>query len=126
MAKILVAEDEKDIRELVGFTLQLAGHNLVFATNGREAVLLAESERPDLLLMDYRMPYLNGDEAATIIHQNPELAHLPVIYLTAKEQDPSIAGQVAKGAHFIPKPFSIDQLNRKVNEVIAIAMNQSQ
>lgn len=60
MSKILIAEDERDIRELVGFTLQLSGHTLVFATNGEEAIRLAASEFPDLIIMDFRMPVMNG------------------------------------------------------------------
>ena len=118
MAKILIAEDERDIRELVGFTLQLSGHQLVYATNGEEAIRQAGAENPDLILMDYRMPVMNGDEAAKKIHNDPKLSTIPVIFLTAKEQDPTIAGQIAHGAHFIAKPFSIDQLNRKVMEVL--------
>jgi two-component system alkaline phosphatase synthesis response regulator PhoP len=63
MAKILIAEDEPDIRELVAFTLRFAGYEVVSASNGEEAIQLAKDELPDLILMDVRMPRMTGYEA---------------------------------------------------------------
>lgn len=120
MAKILVADDERDIRELIGFTLQLAGHSIVYAVNGEEAVRLARLEKPDLLLLDYRMPVMPGSEAAERLRADPETALIPVIFLTAREQDSSIAGQIAQGAYFLSKPFSIDQLTRLVESTLTM------
>jgi CheY-like chemotaxis protein len=59
MAHILVAEDERDIRELINFTLMFAGHTLSLASNGEEALQLAQKLRPDLIMMDVRMPKMN-------------------------------------------------------------------
>lgn len=121
MSNILIAEDEKDIRELVGFTLQLAGHQVDYASNGEEALHHAQLNKPDLVILDYRMPIMNGDIAAEKIKADPELTRVPIIFLTAKEKDPAIAGQIANGFHFIPKPFSIDQFTRTVKEVLELA-----
>jgi two-component system, OmpR family, alkaline phosphatase synthesis response regulator PhoP len=127
MSRILIAEDERDIRELVGFTLQLAGHVVSYAANGLEAIQKVRQEMPDLVLMDYRMPVMNGDEAAENIRSEPDLAGIPIIFLTAREQDPFVAGRIANGAHFIPKPFSIDQLNKKVKDVLEeVAMSRQE
>ena len=63
MTKILIAEDERDIRELVSFSLQFGGFAVVQAINGAEAVELAQKERPDLILMDVRMPKMTGYDA---------------------------------------------------------------
>ena len=63
MAKILIAEDERDIRDLVAFTLRFAGHEVVAVGNGAEAVETARLEIPDLILMDVRMPRMTGYEA---------------------------------------------------------------
>ena len=60
MAKILIAEDERDIRDLVAFTLRFAGHEVQVATNGEEAVQMAPQVNPDLILMDVRMPRMTG------------------------------------------------------------------
>jgi two-component system, OmpR family, alkaline phosphatase synthesis response regulator PhoP len=122
MSKILVAEDEKDIRELVGFTLQLAGHQIDFASNGEEAIRHAKLDHPDLVILDYRMPVMNGDIAAEKMKADPQLSHIPIVFLTAKEKDPAIAGQIANGYHFIAKPFSIDQFNRKIKEVLELSV----
>lgn len=119
MAQILVAEDEKDIRELVGFTLKLAGHDVRYAMNGQEAVDLVKEFSPDLILMDLRMPVLGGKEAADEIRSIPQTSQIPIIYLTARDQDPMITGQIANGVDYIAKPFSIELLNKKVAEVLA-------
>jgi CheY-like chemotaxis protein len=63
MSKILVAEDEKDIRDLVIFALRFAGYEMVSAANGEEAVQLAREEMPDLILLDVRMPRMSGYDA---------------------------------------------------------------
>ena len=70
MAKILVAEDERDIRDLVAFTLRFAGHEVVVATNGQEAVEMAPHENPDLILMDVRMPRMTGFEFVHALKRN--------------------------------------------------------
>ena len=60
MAKILIAEDEKDIRELIGFTLRFAGHEIIPTANGEEALEKAKETLPDLIMMDVRMPRMTG------------------------------------------------------------------
>lgn len=119
MQKVLIAEDEKDIRDLVGFTLKLAGFEPVFASNGGEAVTQALTEVPDIILMDLHMPVLDGDEAARRLAEDPTTQGIPVIFLTARDQDDQICGQIGKGADFIAKPFAIDSLVRKVKDVLA-------
>ena len=114
MPKILVAEDEKDIRDLVGFTLNLSGYEVVFAVNGAEAINLATAERPDLILMDMRMPVLTGEEAAKRLLEIEETAAIPIVFLTARDNDPQISGIISHGMDYICKPFSIEQLTTKV------------
>lgn len=121
MPKILIAEDERDIRELVGFTLRLAGHETIFAVNGQEAIKLCELEQPDLVLMDMRMPVMTGEEAALQMKESPTLSKIPILFLTAREQTIEIAGQIAQGANILAKPFSIDQLNKKVRDLLSSA-----
>jgi two-component system alkaline phosphatase synthesis response regulator PhoP len=118
MAKILVAEDEKDIRELVELTLKLAGHSVTSAANGEEAIKSAKKEHPDLILLDFRMPRMNGDEAAQKLKAMDEFTNTPIAFLTARDQDAEISGMIANGMEFINKPFSIDQLTRRVNEIL--------
>jgi len=119
MAQILVAEDEKDIRELIGFSLKLAGHDVRLATNGQQAIGLVKELVPDLILMDLRMPVLGGREAAAIIRLDPQSSHIPIVYLTARDKDLLSSEDIPDDSEFIAKPFSIDLLNKKVAEILA-------
>ena len=119
MAKILVAEDERDIRDLISFTLQFAGHQVVTANNGEEAVQLALKEIPDLVLTDVRMPKMTGYEACKLIKADPTTQHIPVIFLSAKGQDAEVQTGLDSGAdEYLLKPFAPDQLTRKVAEIL--------
>ena len=84
MAKILVADDDREVRELSIFTLRFAGHEVVGASNGEEAIVEAKVHAPDLILMDVRMPKLNGFEACKILKADAVLSSIPVIFLSAR------------------------------------------
>ena len=120
MPKILIAEDEPDIRELVAFTLRFAGYEVVAAANGEEAVQLAGSEMPDLALMDVRMPRMTGYDACRAMKASPDLKHIPVVFLSAKGQDSEInAGLEAGAEEYLLKPFAPDQLAQRVRAILA-------
>ncbi len=119
MTKILVAEDEPDIRELVAFTLRFAGYEVVTAANGEEAVQLAMKEMPDLVLMDVRMPRMTGYDACRAMKANPELKDIPVVFLSAKGQETEIATGIEAGAEeYLLKPFAPDQLTERVRAIL--------
>ena len=120
MAKILIAEDERDIRDLVAFTLRFAGHEVFPASNGEEAVELAPKLSPDLILMDVRMPRMTGYEACRAIKADPLLKDIPVIFLSAKGQESEIQQGLDAGAEeYFLKPFAPDQLTERVKDVLA-------
>lgn len=121
MANILVAEDERDIRELINFTLTFAGHKLTLAANGEEAVELAKqaSPLPDLIMMDVRMPKLTGYEACREIKSIESLQGVPVVFLSAKGQDDEIQTGIDAGAiDYILKPFAPDELTVRISEIL--------
>lgn len=120
MAKILIAEDERDIRDLIEFTLKYAGHEVVKAANGAEAVDLAPGEMPDLIMMDVRMPKMTGYEACKHLKaMDSEVADIPVVFLSAKGQDSEMqAGLEAGAVAYILKPFAPDELTRRVGEIL--------
>lgn len=119
MAKILIAEDERDIRDLVTFTLQYAGHEVYQAQNGVEAVEMVKKHKPELILMDVRMPKMTGYEACAALKKNAALKDIPVVFLSAMGQDQEVqAGLDAGGIAYILKPFAPDELNRRVNEFL--------
>src|ERR1035437_5251441 len=120
MAKISIAEDKRDIRDLITFTLGFAGFEVVAASNGEEAVNLARQEIPDLILMDVRMPRMTGYDACAIMKADAKLKDIPVIFLSAKGQDSEIqAGLQAGAADYLLKPFAPDQLTERIQTVLA-------
>ncbi|MBN1304702.1 MAG: response regulator [Anaerolineales bacterium] len=120
MAKILIAEDERDIRDLVAFTLRFAGFEVVVASNGQEAVELAGQEVPDLILMDVRMPRLTGYDACRTIKADPSLRDIPVVFLSAKGQEGEVQTGMEVGAEeYLLKPFAPDQLTERVRTILS-------
>jgi CheY-like chemotaxis protein len=125
MAKILIAEDERDIRDLIAFTLKFAGYDIVTANNGEEAVQLTKKELPDLVITDVRMPKMTGYEACKQIKADPATRHIPVVFLSAKGQDAEVQTGLDSGAdEYLLKPFAPDQLTRKVADILAAARHK--
>ena len=122
MTKILIAEDERDIRDLIAFTLRFAGYEVLTVNNGEEAVAMTQKELPDLVLTDVRMPKMTGYEACKLIKADPTTAHIPVVFLSAKGQEAEVQTGLASGAdEYLLKPFAPDQLTRKVAEILGKA-----
>ncbi len=120
MAKIVIAEDEPDIRELIAFTLRFAGHEVVAGANGEEGYELVKREKPDLAMFDVRMPKMTGYEACKKIKSEPEIAATPVVFLSAKGQESEIQQGMDVGAEeYLLKPFAPDQLAARVKEILA-------
>jgi two-component system alkaline phosphatase synthesis response regulator PhoP len=121
MAKILIAEDERDIRELVTFTLRgLAKHEVIQAVNGLDAVEKAQKVKPDLILMDGRMPRMSGYEACVKLKEIASTKDIPIIFLSAKGQESEIKEGLTAGAHdYILKPFAPDELVNRVQEILS-------
>jgi CheY-like chemotaxis protein len=119
MKRILIAEDERDIRDLIAFTLRFAGYEVLTANNGEEAVAMTQKELPDLVLTDVRMPKMTGYEACKLIKADPTTQHIPVVFLSAKGQEAEVQSGLAAGAdEYLLKPFAPDQLTRKVAEIL--------
>ncbi|MCI0520212.1 MAG: response regulator [Chloroflexi bacterium] len=120
MARILIADDEPDIRDLVTFTLRFAGHEVTAAANGEEAYLKAQEMLPDLVLLDVRMPRMTGYEACEKIKATQSTQDIPVIFLSAKGQDAEVQTGYKVGAEeYIIKPFAPDQLAERVRIALA-------
>ncbi|MBK8139043.1 MAG: response regulator [Chloroflexi bacterium] len=121
MGKILIAEDERDIRELVVFTLELlGGHTVLQAADGEEALALAQSEHPDLILLDMRMPRLGGLETCRRLKALPDVRDIPVVILSARGLDDEVqAGLDAGASAYLVKPFDTDQLVSDVEQLMA-------
>ncbi len=119
MPKILVAEDERDIRDLIWFTLRFAGFEVLLAGNGIEAIEKAPLEQPDLIILDVRMPKMTGYEACRQLKENPATSAIPIVFLSAKGQEDEIQQGLASGAlEYIVKPFAPDELADQVRDIL--------
>ena len=119
MAKILIAEDERDIRDLITFTLRFAGHEVIATSNGEEAYQKAQETVPDLIMMDVRMPRMTGYEACRQMKEIDALKPVRVIFLSAKGQDAEVqAGLEAGAVEYILKPFAPNELTARVSSIL--------
>jgi DNA-binding response OmpR family regulator len=115
----LIAEDDRDIRELVTTKLTAAGYQVLSYGNGPEALAATHQHRPDVALLDVMMPGISGLEILTRLQKDPATATIPVILLTAKSQEFDINSGFAVGAaDYIVKPFSPRDLVSRVNAVL--------
>jgi DNA-binding response OmpR family regulator len=117
--KILVAEDEPDIRGLIKFSLEFIGIDVVEASNGEDAVGQAAREQPDLILLDVRMPKLSGYEACQKLKEQESTRDIPIVFLSARGQETEIKHGLELGAiEYILKPFAPDQLQKRVASIL--------
>lgn len=119
MAKVLIVDDEEDIRELIKFNLEREGFEVEEAKNGREAVETAKSFKPNLILLDVMMPEMDGMEACYQIREIPELKNTVIAFLSARNEDYSqIAGFNAGADDYIAKPIAPRVLISRVNALL--------
>ena len=120
MATVLLAEDDADIRFLVTFRLEQAGHQVTGFENGMQALAAARKHPPDLAVLDIMMPGMSGLDVCRELRRDPATAAVPVIILTARAEKADIAAGFAAGAaDYIIKPFSPRDLAIRVKAVLA-------
>ncbi len=119
-AKILVAEDDPDIRDLVVFRLERSGWTVVEAADGQQALDLARSDRPDVAVVDWMMPIKSGIEVIAELRSDPDLSSIPILMLSARAQEPDIVQGFTAGANdYLTKPFSPQELHLRVQALLA-------
>ena len=119
--QILIVDDQSEVRELVSVTLEVEPYDILQAENGQQALDMAASHIPDLILLDVMMPDgMNGLEVCRRIKENPALRDIPVIMLTARGQEVDVEEGYAAGAdEYFTKPFSPLELITKVEQFLA-------
>lgn len=121
MFKILIAEDERDILELIIFTLEFGGYQVIPTSNGNQALERTRREIPHLVLLDIRMPGKSGYEVCEQLKRDRLTNHIPVVFLSAKGQETEIRTGFDTGAiDYIIKPFAPDQLLSRLEEILAL------
>ena len=121
MKKILVVDDEKDVLLMLEKRLTYAGYSVITADNGFDALALAKSKRPDLIILDIVMPEMEGGEVAGKLKENPQTRNIPVMFLTAilsKDEDISNDHRVADNIIFA-KPFEPEELLSQISKLIS-------
>ena len=121
--KILVVDDREDSRRLVWKVLGRRGYEVIEAGTGEDAISMAQSEVPALILMDIRLPGgIDGLEATRRIKATPQLAHIPILAMTASVRPEDMQQALDEGCSgFVRKPIDIDELPKQVAEHIARA-----
>jgi DNA-binding response OmpR family regulator len=117
--RILVADDEPDVRELVVYRLGRSGYEIVEAADGAEAVRLARERQIDLAVLDVMMPRLDGYDVTRQLRADPGTESIPVILLTSRAQESDVSRGFEAGADdYIKKPFNPDELVARVRAVL--------
>ncbi|MDY3049634.1 MAG: response regulator transcription factor [Rothia sp. (in: high G+C Gram-positive bacteria)] len=116
-AKLLVVDDEPNILELLATSLRFAGFEVVTAANGREALEKAESESPDLAVLDVMLPDMDGFTVTRKLRNSGR--HFPVLFLTAKDDtEDKVTGLTVGGDDYVTKPFSLDEVVARIRAVL--------
>jgi twitching motility two-component system response regulator PilH len=111
MALVLVVEDSPTEQLVISRTLQQHGFETVLAKDGEEAIIIAESRHPDVILMDVVMPGMNGFQATRQLSKNPSTASIPVVMVTTKDQETDRIWGMRQGAvGYLMKPVDDDEL----------------
>lgn len=119
MSRIVVIEDEENLREILKYNLERNNFEVVCAEDANEALLYLEELVPDLILLDLMLPGLKGEQFLKIVKDNPKYASIPVIVVSAKNSEEEIIRALESGAEdFITKPFNIKILVAKVRVII--------
>ena len=117
--KILIADDESDILEIIGFNLEKEGFITFTAKDGNDAINKAQQIQPDLIILDVMMPYKNGIEVCTILRQHPNLNEVPIILLTAiNDEQTHIKGLESGADDYVNKPISPKVLVSRVKSLL--------
>lgn len=104
--RLVLAEDDPDIRAIATFVLRRGGFEVTAVENGRDAVEVARQSPPDLIVLDWMMPELDGPAACAMLKADPATANVPVVYLTAKTERRELEAALALGAAgYVIKPF---------------------
>lgn len=116
MSKVLIADDDLDLADVLSFTLRRAGFEVLLAHNGADALRLFRSEKPDLVILDWTMPQLSGLQVCKMIRLE---STAPILMLTVRNSDDDVVAALEAGAdEYVTKPFSPRQLAARVRSLL--------
>jgi len=119
MQRVLLVEDDPSTIEVMQQELEVLGYDVTVARNGIEAVVMASSELPDLIIMDIRMPKMNGLRATRLIHNNPRTRSIPILAATVSALPGDMEKCLEAGCHgYIAKPFTHIDLGAAIKKIL--------
>jgi DNA-binding response OmpR family regulator len=125
-ALVLVADDEADIRELVGHRMKQAGYDVITAADGKEGLKAIREQSPDLVILDVKMPHLTGYEVTRRIREDSATRDIPVLLLSASVHEDEVAQGLEAGADsYLRKPFRPAELRERVASLLQAGMASS-
>lgn len=123
---ILVVDDEEDIVELVSLNLEREGYHVLCATTGEEALDLAKTKQPQLIVLDLMLPGMDGLDVCKILRHQSKTADIPIVMLSAKSQDSDIVSGLELGADdYMTKPFSSKVLVARIRRILNRRIEES-
>lgn len=118
--KITLVDDDRDAREMLTLALESAGFEVTAAANGLRLIASLHVDRPDLILLDVLMSWIDGYELCRSIKKNEEFRDIPVIFVSARGSPEAIREGLEAGAvDYFPKPVDLDRLEARIHEVLA-------
>jgi two-component system phosphate regulon response regulator PhoB len=116
--RVLIVEDEKDVREMLRLNLKMGGFDVLEAQNGAEGLAIAKAELPSVVILDLMMPEMSGMEVCRALRRNPATSRIPILMLTAKSTEgDKVAGLEVGADDYVTKPFSPRELLLRVRAV---------
>jgi DNA-binding response OmpR family regulator len=120
MSNIVVVDDDADILGLLEYKLTAAGHQVTAEADGEAGLAAIHEVKPDLVVLDWMMPRMTGIEVCLELRKDPDLADVPVLFLTAKAQESDVQrGFAAGGNDYVVKPFSPRELAARIDALLA-------
>ncbi|GAB4033555.1 MAG: hypothetical protein Fur0012_13370 [Elusimicrobiota bacterium] len=118
MSKIMVVDDDPEISSLVQYTLESLGHTIKVCDNGREVIDAIKDFKPELMVMDVMLPGIDGYSLTSKITEDPQMASIPIIVLSALEPSRSMFSKFNQVSAFLTKPFNTDDLLEAVKNAL--------
>jgi len=117
--RVLIVDDEEDIRIVLSRVLKRRGFIVSEAENGKEALEKVESVGPDIIILDVIMPFVDGIKVCQILRDNPATQYIPIIFLSAQRSADKVSGNLPGAAiEHIDKPFDIEYLLKRINTLV--------
>lgn len=118
--KVIIVDDDRETREMLTLALELEGFEVAQAANGLRLISVLHVDRPDVILLDVMMSWIDGFELCRAIKKNEEFRDIPVIFISAKKTSQDVrVGLEAGAVDYFPKPIDVDKLTRRIHELLA-------